>query len=210
MINTLTETINLMYSDRDSSHGIEHFDKVLQNTLQTLSLLEGSELEQFNKIPNARLIVKAAAYLHDTRDHKYCSSEEGQRVQKVFDQILINYLTEEEIIIVNLIIDNVSFSKEKRGETENLSEYNILLWIVQGADRKEAIGQIGLDRCREYNTKQRLANNLPIDEYLIVQDMIEHCHDKLLHIQSEYIHCKASLQLLTDEHQIIVNFVENC
>ncbi len=102
-------------------------------------------------------------------------------------------------------IASVSFSKEKAGLTAKLSpEDSLIRTIIADADRLEAIGRVGLRRCIQYELK--LHPGEPMDK--VVQQVVQHSHDKLLRLYPEkYIKTASARKIaavLHDETMALV------
>ena len=192
--------VDYMCSDRDESHGIDHFERVSNNVKKIIADL-GEDKDEFESIPYAEEIVLISAYAHDLWDHKYIS--ETEEIKKKFVKIISKFMNPECCKAIIDIIDNVSYSKEARGETQDLEQYNLLLWIIQGADRIEAIGEIGLKRCFQYNSHIHKLN-----EESIIDLVVEHCHEKLLKIYGS-TKCESAKKFMVDGHRVIIEFIEN-
>ena len=81
-----------------------------------------------------------------------------------------------------MLIDNVSFSKEDKirkglcSAPEIYPELHPYLQALRDADRLEAIGQIGIERCIEFT--KSIGGNVPAD-------VVTHCYEKLLRLYDE-------------------------
>ena len=139
----------------DSSHNHEHADKVYQTSMEIIETLDESYDDE---------IITYASKLHDVIDHKYPESIKREE--------LINFITkkigQDKQIQVMQIIDNISFSKEFNGLREKLKEpLATYLNVISDADRLEAIGKIGVQRCEIYTrsknphyTEEEILNNV--------------------------------------------------
>ena len=94
-----------------------------------------------------------AALLHDVCDHKYSNSIKREDL----DSFIYQCVGEDKGRDVIFIIDNVSFSKEekiRKGLAQPIpipDQLKLYLDIVRDADRLEAIGEIGIERCIAYS-----------------------------------------------------------
>ncbi|TNV75622.1 hypothetical protein FGO68_gene13461 [Halteria grandinella] len=147
-------------------------------------------------------LLCCAALLHDVCDHKYPQSiKRGD-----LDAFIYETVGKEKGGDVIFIIDNVSWSKEdkaRRGEAvpvpvpPHLKEY---LDAVRDADRLEAIGQVGIDRCIAYSVS--IGRKIP-------DDVIVHCHEKLLRIYGEkFIVTDLGRKMAEPLHEVIVEYVK--
>ncbi len=169
---TINDRIDLfaesMLSDRDSSHGLDHCRKVTETALK------------INSTENDSLVIRAIAMFHDIYDHKYPNCAE--RKQSVIDFLSELFLPEvvKEIIIA---IDSISFSAEKR---RGMNWYAPLLSkkmhalrnIVSDADKLEALGRDGFERCKSFII-ERSDNILTLTEEDVLLKVKEHCEEKL-------------------------------
>ena len=177
--------------DYDESHDFFHAQAVFENAMNILK-------ETPVNLPiDVEKIVTMAAYLHDVCDHKYKASHTKYfRMESFIGQ----YCTPSEKMIINGIIKNVSFSKEKKGQLEDMGEYQILRNIVSDADKLEALGEVGLRRCIAYTRTLK-------PEHQVREHVIQHCHDKLLHLKDDYIRTDAGKRMAEPLHQVIVDYV---
>lgn len=98
-------------------------------------------------------VLISAALLHDVFDHKYSNQEEAENGMTEIRNFLKNEnFHEKEIDAVIKICENVSYSKEKKGKLEKLDHpVKLLRDIVSDADKLDAIGLSGIERCRMYS-----------------------------------------------------------
>lgn len=103
------------------------------------------------------------------------------------------------------IIDNVSYSKEdkqRRGllpPTTTDLELLTFLQAIRDADRIEALGQQGLERCEAFAR----ARGKPVPD-----DVIQHCKDKLVRLYSEdFIVTRRGRELARPGHQVILDYI---
>lgn len=72
---------------------------------------------------------------------------------------------------------------------------------LRDADRLEAIGQIGIDRCIAYSIS--IGRRIP-------EEVVDHCHEKLLRLYNEkFIVTEEGRKLAEPLHQIILDFVKD-
>lgn len=155
--------------NRDYSHGIEHMKNVYER-----SMIYTHELNLSEEFKNIVMIV---SLLHDVADHKYDKNCELKLKLKEF---LKRYEKHE---LIMSIIDDISFSKEYRKNTENTDEfwikkygeYAIVRNIVSDADKIEALGKSGLERCISYQKEK----NPELNEQEIKKLVKQHAIDKL-------------------------------
>jgi HD superfamily phosphodiesterase len=113
----LTDCISFIedvLKNRDWSHGVDHSKQVAKNAV---NIWNYNESEKYNKLINKKkfevkpiLIIIISALLHDVLDHKYINSVKNEVVNKM--EKLLEKLGEQSSFYVNMIIKNISYSKE--------------------------------------------------------------------------------------------------
>merc|ERR1711970_398632 len=194
---------------RDKSHSIEHFSRVesfIQQIIQDKNIK--AELVKINsKCFEAEKILYSAAWLHDIFDHKYTTEKEAEAGQFKIKSFLENIsFYPEEIEAIREICENVSYSKEKKGKLKKL-EYpiNYLRDIVSDADKLDAIGYAGIERCRDFS-KYR-APNASCEE--IEANVVEHMHDKLLKLLDQFIRTDPAKFIGEPLQKEMLQYLEN-
>ena len=174
-------------NDFDESHDYEHAKNVYNFAKQIMDSC---------KIEYDLDILMFAALLHDVRDKKYANSITLQQLEDYISSFVPHQTT-----IIIKIIENISYSREVSGKREKLEyPYNIYLDAISDADRIEALGKRGIHRC-EIFTKTK-GGKVP-------EDVIVHCHEKLLRLYPEqYIRTEMGRILAKPLHQEIVDYVE--
>lgn len=158
-----------MCKDREFSHGIEHMQNVYKRSIKYA--------EELNLPDEHKNLIMIVSLLHDVADHKYDKTGELEQKLKEF---LKRYVNSELILS---IIKDISFSKEYRENLENTNEYwikkygeySIVRNIVSDADKIEAIGKSGLERCIAYQKEK----NPELKELEIKKLVKQHANDKL-------------------------------
>lgn len=172
--NKLISLAKLLYRGRDVSHGIEHVMKVRENSLKLAKKLNVKESIELIKI-------ETAALFHDLWDSKYIKNDkEYISVRNNFRRELSAiYFSTHDITEIEIIIDNVSLSKEirrkssrhknkiidnmkcKESEKEpekeipELKHLQLLRDIVSDADKIEMLGNEGIKRIVDYEIFNR-------------------------------------------------------
>lgn len=173
----------------DDSHDVHHANSVFLNAVK-ICMADYPEL----CLERDKRIITYACYLHDVCDHKY---KEQSITEAELHEFIHSQLAPDEAQIVIDIINNVSFSKEVKGKRQSL--HQPYLDIVSDADRLEAIGHVGLERCIAF-TK---AMNKPYPE-----DVITHCHEKLLRLYNEgFIRTYTGKLMARPLHKVISDYV---
>lgn len=200
---------------RDPSHGWNHMRNVAD-----LSLEICGEMDIRTNITELAVVV---AWLHDVADHKYDS--DGTLRKRVREYIASKGLSDR----IMDIIDNVSWSHEKKMNGEYVSygpqlqpqrleltadEFTALC-IVRDADRLEALGAQGVERCVEYNKevylRERGVHIQPAD---LARQIRKHADEKLLKLASKYIVTPAGRRRAQTRHDeflaALIKFEEQC
>jgi uncharacterized protein len=172
----------------DASHDYWHALKVTKTALLILESM-GNQFE--------RDIVEFASMLHDVCDHKYPESIPKSELM----DFIVESLGLAKAKRIEAIIDNTSYSKEAKGLRKELPEpdqsYSIAL---SDADRIEAIGIQGFERCVEFTA----AKGLP------PSNVLKHCHEKLLRLYPEhFIKSSKGREIALPLHLELVEHVSN-
>lgn len=186
----------------EGGHDWFHIERVYNNALNISSEENCDET-----------IVALGALLHDIADSKFHNGDEtvGPRVAREF---LERHNVSEEIIIhVINIIENISF---KGGNFERKFS-SIELDIVQDADRLDAIGAIGIARCFNYggfknrplyNPEIAINRNMSKEEYKnSVSPTINHFYEKLLLLKDK-MNTKSGRKIAEERHNYMEGFLE--
>mmetsp|Transcript_50296 Transcript_50296/g.83742 ORF Transcript_50296/g.83742 Transcript_50296/m.83742 type:complete len:274 (+) Transcript_50296:72-893(+) len=192
----------------DGSHDFFHVDRVRNLSLQ-IAIKEGiKDLE----------LVELTALLHDINDHKYVEKHHHQQNnQKVAALLQKHEINAEKQKKMQLIIDNMSFSKEiKLKNDDNPEVYTKYLQLfasmpemgcVQDADRLDAIGCIGIARafCFGGAQKNRPLFNFASDnkQNFNVKQWTEHneCKDTTIgHFYEKLLLLKDMMKTETGKH----------
>ena len=171
----------------DSSHDSEHAERVLRLALEiaeaTYPSLDAS-------------IITVAALLHDVCDHKY----KGATGTETLRDFVATQTGMDRASDIMDIIDNISFSKQDKGLDKDLGEdLTPYLVCIRDADRLEAIGESGLQRCEQFTLAR--GGHIP-------RDVVQHCKDKLLRLYSEhFIITDYARKLALPLHQHVESYV---
>jgi len=180
-------------------HNFDHFIAVADHAIKAL------EYEDLS--PRKKLQVELASLLHDADDEKiFPNSKNYQNARLILGEITNTIENPEEFI--ETIIQMIALvSCSKNGDNEPPEPW---MAIPRDCDRLEAIGQIGIDRCREFTIHRGTpfhTNNTPrayteeevwkaatperFNTYMKgtrSTSMIDHYYDKLLHVgKSEHL-----------------------
>jgi len=202
-LNEVKEFVKKMTFTYDESHDFNHAEAVATNAYE-ICLHETPKEGPVGTINEDEICtVIFAAYVHDVCDSKYIDVNKGVDMIR---KELKKYCTESECNNIIEIITNISYSTEKKFGYPKLSSprQQLLRDIVSDADKIEALGEIGIMRCFAY---ERERSRDPSDEFIIRQNVIQHCKDKLLHLKDNYIRTQYGKTMAEKHHQVIVDFV---
>ena len=175
----------------DNSHNHIHALKVTQNAHKIMKSIRasGGYNEKF---------LTYVSMLHDVRDHKYPESISRDEMERFIELHLGRGYSGG----VFLIIDNVSFSKENRGDRKEVGVfYEDYLTALSDADRLEAIGAIGIRRCEEFTLTH--GGKVP-------EDVIKHCHEKLLRLLPDgFIKSPLARKMAEPLHEEILDYINS-
>jgi uncharacterized protein len=174
----------------DDSHNYSHALAVTNNAKKIAVTFD---------IDSEDELLNFASMLHDVCDHKYPQSISKDALYSfIFDNMTCKTKSEQTIKIIN----NISYSKEAKGLREQFDHpYNIYLDIISDADRLEALGKIGIERCIEFTKTYN--GRIP-------EDVIQHCHDKLLRLLPDgFIKTEYGKELAKPLHQEILDYVNS-
>lgn len=143
--------------------------------------------------------------LHDVVDHKYehmtSLTKEGRD-----SYIRSSFAGEPEAgTMVIDIIDNISYSKERKGLRKDLGKRgNLLLDVVSDADRITALGEVGIQRSLAYaEMLEPHASKATLERHVL-----EHSFEKLLKLRAEYIRTATGKELAKEGHDQLKRWVQ--
>lgn len=189
--------------DRDETHGYEHMRTVANNALLIWNSMSSE------KVPIDLINV---CWLHDVADHKY--DVDGSIRTAMVDFLKGSNENTWELMLK--VIKNASYSSEKKIKEELnvdfvdyipiVGEYGALLRdILSDADKLEAIGKQGYDRCYEF-VKHK---NPTLSENEIIKRVIEHANEKLIWLLSQYIRTPKGKELAEPLHVELLECLHN-
>ena len=175
--------VNIACKDRDESHGLQHMIDVTKNAC-LISYDMDLSVDTWKKI-----II--SSMLHDVLDHKYEHNEElSDKVSRFIDVVIPEHKNK-----IYLVINSISFSKEAKEGMRYFekdlgnSEWIVVRDIVSDADKIEALGEIGFNRCVKF-TKESFAKKHPRKTFTdedIIDNVWKHSQEKLLLLYNHYI-----------------------
>ncbi|KZP00492.1 hypothetical protein CALVIDRAFT_533502 [Calocera viscosa TUFC12733] len=182
-------------ANNDPSHDVHHVLRVRNTALRLARSMPASMTVNI-------WMVDMAALLHDINDHKYATSASGTTgLADIYDK-----MNTARAATLKRIIDNVSWSKEKRkradGTWSEWEEGCVELRCVQDADRLDAIGAFGIMRCAAFSA----ITNRPLYVAGNEDTAIAHFHDKLLKIAGS-LKTEMGKQLGVKRHQAMLDFL---
>lgn len=205
-LSTFVETV---CEGRDASHGHDHMKKVACNALY---IYENTDSELKNE--HVYNLVITTAWLHDVNDHKYKSKND---LTDQINEFLRQYYNESDTQLILNIIDRISFSKENKAKLQNQElDWQEVLGvtgcfvrdIVSDADKLEALGKIGIERCIGYTKHLYFEkNNKEISQEEVEAEVIKHCNEKLLLLKDHFIRTDAGKEMATPLHNETVEFL---
>ena len=201
----IQNTINYVKSvlkDAEGGHDWWHIYRVW-NTAKQISIQENAD----------GFIVELGALLHDIADSKFYEGDEtiGPNLAKRF---LVSQEVEEQTInhIVN-IIENVSFKGGKERQQFHSKEF----YVIQDADRLDAMGAIGIARAFNYGGfKNREIYNPEIKPNLKMSKeeyknseapSLNHFYEKLL-LLKDRMNTETGKQLAKNRHEFMEKYLE--
>jgi len=200
----------------DPSHDAFHVQRVRKTALNLARIV--STESTLPRKPDL-LIVELAALLHDVLDKKYVSKAEAADpygfflpfFQSVANEHGINLIQDGRARLIAKIVDNVSWSTEKRlheaGLLEDWHRECVELHCVQDADRLDAIGAFGIMRCAAYSAVTKHPLHAPHGDPARTSSAVQHFHDKLLHIRDRLKTAPGKL-LAEKRHKLMLDFLQ--
>lgn len=185
----------------EGGHDWFHIERVYKNSL-LIAKEEDCDI----------MVVKLGALLHDIADSKFNDGDEsvGPKTARTF--LESENISEEIIVHVINIIENISFKGGNFKKKFNSKE----LEIVQDADRLDAIGAIGIARCFNYGGfKNRALYNPAISPNLSMSKeeyknsespTLNHFYEKLLLLKDK-MNTTSGKKIAEARHQYMQNFL---
>ena len=161
----LIDFASQVYEGFDESHDMHHGLAVWGN-VQVLIQREGISLT-----PDEKIELMYVAILHDGQDHKYQGKSKVD--YEHFTSFFVDHLGADRATRCLHIINNISWSKQQRGENKFVEGRDILRQIVQDADWLEALGETGLKRAITYAESHG---------GMVPSDVCKHIREKLIWI----------------------------
>jgi uncharacterized protein len=157
-------------------------------------------------------VVEVTALLHDTADSKFAGDNSEQGYLLICDFMDKCEMSEIRDRVLN-VIKNVSFSNKSKSANKDDS----LLWVIQDADRLDAIGAIGVARAFNYggfrNNKIYNPEIISPDESLNgtnktgTSSTISHFYEKLLLLKYR-MNTLTAKKLAAERHEFLEVFLK--
>jgi len=151
-------------------------------------------------------IVDVTALLHDTADSKFAAGKEVNGYSLIGDFMERNGMSELKDRVIN-VIKNVSFSSK----TRTAGADDPLLYVIQDADRLDAIGAIGVARAFNYGG---FRNNKIYDPTVPgtegnngTSSTISHFYEKLL-LLKDRMNTLTAKRLADERHEFLEAFLK--
>jgi len=189
----LIEELTKDHPKGDDSHGKEHHLRVYAYAILICISLSASE-----RLSDMALI---SALIHDLIDPKYPNVEEKKKVLIAFLESAYPDLKTS----ILWIIENMSYSKEVKFGRPTHPDPEVLLArnIVSDADKLDALGIDGIERCQKY-TK---GAHPELTDKELLDEVKKHCHEKLLRLKDHFIVTPKGKSLAEEKHDYILRFV---
>jgi uncharacterized protein len=151
-------------------------------------------------------IVDITALLHDTADSKFMKGKKEDGYSMISDFIDQNGMSEVRDRVID-VIKKVSFSSKDKSENPD----DPLLWVIQDADRLDAIGAIGIARAFNYggfrNNKIYDPAVTGADDNISTSSTISHFYEKLLLLKYR-MNTLTAKRLAEERHQFLEIFLK--
>lgn len=172
LISAVEDFVQADLKNVDCSHDWNHIKRVRKNALKILEM----ENLNGNYMNSDILVIELAALMHDVGDFKY--SKDHSAGPRLVNEFLRNHigpnLTESQVEKIVQIVANISFRHEvSQGISSSVSEE---FYIVQDADRLDAIGTIGIARCFAYSGAKNRPLYIESDRHLKFDDSNLNCY----------------------------------
>lgn len=192
----LSDFVHKTTDDRPDTHGHHHMSKVVYNSFEI------AKKEGFTEDLDMLMTV---AFLHDVADHKY--DKDGELKKQVVEFLHTLYKDPIRVQLIVDIIDRISYSREATAiKLRDTLDYDKVLGklgctirqMVSDADKLEAIGEQGLDRCIKYGFE---IHGYDSSDEVIVGHVRRHAGEKLLLLKDMFIRTKAGKQMAEPLHR---------
>lgn len=166
------------------SHDINHIMRVYRNA-EIITYNEYIDEEDYCDL---LYVVKASALLHDYLDSKYVKDEvtRSSKIKKLENLFELEKTPEHLVKKILFVVDNVSWSKNKKVPIEDQMKYSRELKVCMDADKMDALGIIGLMRCFLYSTE--IGNELyNPDNRMDSKTAFGHLYEKIIKLPDYFL-----------------------
>ena len=192
-ISATEEFVKLILKEYDSGHDWWHIERVRKLALYI------NEKEALADT----FLVDITALLHDTADSKFAGVNSEQGYSMISDFMVINGMSDISNQVL-AVIKRISFSRNSAQD----NQMDPLLWVVQDADRLDAIGAIGIARAFNYGGFRNNSIYIPGDESgNLGKSTIGHFYDKLLKLK-DLMNTPTGRILAEERHVTLEKFLE--
>ena len=192
-ISATEEFVKLILKEYDSGHDWWHIERVRKLALYI------NEKEALADT----FLVDITALLHDTADSKFAGVNSEQGYSMISDFMVINGMSDISNQVLT-VIKKISFSRNSAQD----NQMDPLLWVVQDADRLDALGAIGIARAFNYGGFRNNSIYIPGDESgNHGKSTIGHFYDKLLKLK-DLMHTPTGKILAEERHETLEKFLE--
>ncbi len=207
----------------DKGHGIDHARDVLENVNNALSVSNTPSND------SSRLAIRLAALLHDADDKKFFNTKNYANARFILNQVIPGENKIQKLVLK--MIKLVSYTENGNSKCGISLEEDWLLY-PRYADRLEAIGGVGIERCYIYTiyvdrplyldttprakTREELSHIVTTERYKnylnkknLEDTFINHFYDKVLHVANHVIESGNPyfVKEARERHNITVDFV---
>ncbi len=192
--------------------------KVRENAEKIFDALVASGEHSQMLNPSMKKMVSAAAQFHDIADHKYVKDPHSLGIEEE----LRKHFSDKASASLMKVMEAVSFSKERKlrkaanapttpiSFEATLGKAGCLLRdIVSDADKLEAIGSIGVQRCLQYSKESAVkTTGVEPTQTQLIKDLVVHGEEKLfIMLKHHYIRTSAGRSYANGLHTIMLNEV---
>lgn len=202
IIDSVKAKIKEQFYGEATGHDWYHIERVWK-TAKYIAQFENTNL----------LVVELSALLHDIADHKFVENHHEEAEKKV-TQILSDFpISKDDLVHIIYIVQHCSFKGGVEANKINTKEG----FIIQDADKLDAIGAIGIARTFAYGGSKGSPiydPNIPPIEHLSVESYknnrshtINHFYEKLLKLK-DLMHTPTAIKLAEKRHQFMLDFLD--
>lgn len=202
VIQKVEQQVKRLFEGEGTGHDWFHIDRVRKIALK-IQKIEGGNAD----------VIELASLLHDISDHKFNGGdfEKGAVVsEQILEELIVDEATKNAVVS---IVRNVSY----KGSGEKDTMESLEGWIVQDADRIDAIGAIGVARTFAYGGSigqpiydpTITPKNVQSKESYVKDrtHTINHFYEKLLLLKNR-MHTKSGKEIAEKRTQYMEEFLE--